>query len=132
MRLTRVGIICFLIALPWGIVQCTCNPLAAGAGSELLSFLRDDLAVDCCNCLARESTVVASTVLLCPQSDAGTNPDSGQIVSSASLTSPCLCGDDASSCREILNEGGELTLQGSCVQENGPCASACDGILAYP
>ena len=47
---------------------------------------------------------------------------------------PCLCAGDARSCREILNEGGGITVPGACLDQidrNAPCETACAGIINF-
>ena len=122
--------LCLCFVMTFG--QCTCNPVATAANSDLFPFLRDDLAVSCCQCLAISTTQVPSDLFLCPNQDAGSlqsNPDG---LEASALNESCLCGIDAAECRQALNNGEELLLQSTCVQENGPCEADCNGILAFP
>jgi hypothetical protein len=132
MRLTVIGSCLFLLAMVFGGIRCTCNPVATSANSDFFSFLRDDLALACCNCLASATIDVPDRLFQCQTGDGGILSDGGQGQGADLQESTCLCGEDATSCRELLNNGGELALQGACVQENGPCGIECDGVLAYP
>lgn len=121
---------CIVFVLGFG--QCTCNPVATAANSDLLPFLRDDLAVNCCQCLATSTTQVPNSLFLCPETDAGLENGTTEDPEASALQVGCLCGSDAAECRQALNDGEELLLQGTCVQENGPCELECNGILAFP
>lgn len=125
-HLASMGALALALAL---VPSNACDPTAALTQSPLLGELRDDLVVECCNCLSGTS-IEAEPDVACP----GTANDE---------KSPCLCdGLNAASCRSALNAEEDVSLLGACVYdqpyydggavEPGPCAGACRGVLAFP
>jgi hypothetical protein len=97
-----------------------CNPRDLVLQTELSSSVREDITRACCSCLAASRGALGVEEQGCPEAV-------------SRRVSPCLCGGlDATACGDALMAGGLIDLLGSCTQEGGACAGACDGVLAYP
>lgn len=118
----------------------TSTLLAACPNLAQLAFgegLRDELIVECCECLATESTqnetatcseaVIVDGVITIP-ADAiyGSETDNVSI--------PCLCEGDAASCKADLRSKTPILIPGACVDlldQEAVCEAECAGVLSF-
>ena len=125
-----------LLVLTTSLLLTACSNLAQLAFGEAL---RDDLIIDCCECLAdsstRDSTATCTEAVLVD----------GQIVvpndavygsDDDNISIPCLCdstkGKDE--CIADLHDKTPILIPGACVDQldgEGPCESACAGVLSF-
>lgn len=95
-----------------------CDPVAFALDTGLVPGLREASAQSCCACLADQAPPEESRGRCSPADDNG--------------RAGCLCEPDGDTCAEVLLAGEVLSVVGACTAEDGPCAEACDSVLAYP
>lgn len=90
--------------------------------SELAPGVRAEIVRECCDCLAFRSVRLEEDAC-------GSEPSS----SDAGVPwSRCLCGMETDACADALLSGAVIELVGACTAASGPCATECEGVLAYP
>lgn len=99
---------------------CACDPEAFLLDVGLVPGMRESYVQDCCACLASEAPPPGVASAACLPEDGGP------------ARATCLCDASADACEEALLAGGSITLVGACAAEDGPCASACKQVLAFP
>ena len=94
-----------------------CGLGGALAQSEPFAPLRPDVARGCCVCLD----------FFQPRGSESCDPD----VDGGVASNSCLCGGDKDTCTTALLDGGTVVVVGNCVQTNGICGAACEGVLTF-
>jgi hypothetical protein len=118
------------------LVALACDPSTSISRLGVFAFARNGMLAECCNCLASEEVYVADPMNACPEVDTDVADDGGcadgDSCAVPKIYTPCMCTYDANACRARLSRDLAVPVVGLCVDEGGPCESACGGVLAYP
>lgn len=145
---------------PWALLPLivaalyvACDARACLAQSELFASYRPELIEECCLCLARRGTakpgascgvaqltldggvLIADGGSALPEDPFFSGDNGDDVVDDFEL--PCLCGDNATSCRQALGRGDTVVVTGACVSQGAdplrraPCEDECRDVLTF-
>lgn len=135
-------VFCFVVV--GSFVGCDARPTLAQFA--VFSGYREELADQCCQCLAKRGTGAADATCSEPTlvdntlvfedgavfGSGNTNDDFDDKVQAGEI--PCACGLDNQGCTDALVGGNEIVIPGACVDQpdaTAPCETECAGILNY-
>lgn len=128
------------------VVCSACDVRPTLAQFALFSGYREDLAAQCCDCLARRGTSVSGAS--CSEGVLVEGelvlPDSAIVATGAGVDDlddeigdneiPCSCGVSGQACINQLIKGETITIPGACVDQPttlAACESECAGVLSF-
>jgi len=126
------------------VMACDVRPTLAQFA--LFSGYREDLAAQCCDCLARRGTSVSGAS--CSEGVLTDGelilPDNAVVATGAGVDDlddeigdneiPCSCGVSGQACFNQLTKGETITIPGACVDQPtalAACESECAGVLSF-
>jgi hypothetical protein len=143
----RLGVaVCGVVVVTAVVVACDLRPTLAQ--TAFFPGFRDELALQCCECLARRGT--GSREATCSEAilvDGGVGAPDDAVVgdTDGSLDGndevdpgeiPCLCGGlDQQQCLDrVSNPDAGVLVPGACIDQleaTAPCENACLGVLSF-
>ena len=121
-----------LLAVLAVLATTSCSNIAQLAFGEAL---RDDLIVECCECLFdNSSNDPRATCTEAVLSDGEFVVPDGAVFGSDEQSIPCLCGGDDETCADDLRNKRPIIVPGACVDAldtEAPCEAACGGVLSF-